>query len=242
MYGNQFRKVDTLRADNEFRFACPIFSSEVKIADCFTLFEQHKRGKRFAGREGCQACMASSKCPIYTIEREILHKDVDPYFSKEPKVGPLQKHHVEAISRVVVQEYFVSMFGVPDDQKEVMREAHARLIEGKLNSKDRGASIMLGSVPTQPKATRRAAKPASTEIATVKPKDTTVDAAISGDMSAAITSAAKETTHAATAERHSPELHDRGADILGSASVPTDRPDRPLTLAEKARLKREGRL
>lgn len=242
MYGNQFRKVDTLRADNEFRFACPIFSSEVKIADCFTLFEQHKRGKRFAGREGCQACMASSKCPIYTIEREILHKNVDPYFSKEPKVGALQKHHVEAISRVVVQEFFVGMFGVDEDQKAAIQAAHARLIEGKLTGKDRPPSITLGSVPSETRTSRRTTKPASTEIVSSKPRaDRTVDAARTGDMSAAITAAAreKETVDAvATDERHSPERGDRSPDLAGDGSVPA----RPLTLAEKARLKREGKL
>ncbi len=63
--------IKTYSPKNEARIVCPIFGAETRLADCLELEQQVAKGKKPEERRGCQACMMSSKCPTYWINRAI---------------------------------------------------------------------------------------------------------------------------------------------------------------------------
>lgn len=105
--------------DNEFRFGCPIFGVEVRATDCFAFEQITARGNRVAGREGCHACVSSSKCPIREMTHEVA-ADGDAYYSKDPIVGRLSSRVREAVGRVVVKASDLNRFAVPEDQRKAI--------------------------------------------------------------------------------------------------------------------------
>lgn len=111
--------VKTYRSDNQFRFNCPIFGSEVEIRQCFTLREQWARGKQMETRRGCQACLSASKCPIVPIMKALQQnpEQNDHYYSAEPKVGKLRPEILERIARIMVPQSTLNTFQpIPEGQ------------------------------------------------------------------------------------------------------------------------------
>lgn len=116
--------VKTYSPQNQFRFNCPIFGSEVEIRQCFSLREQWARGKQMETRRGCQACLTASKCPIVPIMKALQQnpEQNDHYFSAEPKVGKLRPEILERIARVMVPQSTLNRY-------QPISEAQAQRIE-----------------------------------------------------------------------------------------------------------------
>ncbi|AMB48232.1 hypothetical protein [Methylobacterium sp. AMS5] len=166
---------------NEAKIVCPIFNAETKIADCFTLEQQLARGQVQEERRGCQACMRSSKCPVYWINREIQRTGEDHYHAGEPKVLSLKPGILDAIAPIVVQERHINELGVSGVELDAIVAANDTTSSGAKRAK-KAPAVSLGRVKAEERSVPRAAPAAESDDVT--------QAALSGDMSAAITKAA----------------------------------------------------
>lgn len=99
---NHYVKRKTLSPTNQFRFKCPIFNVETKIASCFKIQELVWRGKRPDQRKGCQACLKSSKCPIVPILTRMRRTGEDDYYSDQPVTGRISKAVLDTIQPILV--------------------------------------------------------------------------------------------------------------------------------------------
>ncbi|CAO3459932.1 hypothetical protein [Azospirillum argentinense] len=169
------------RADNLFRFVCPIFQHETEARVCLKLRELMYRGTPHEKRPGCAACIGASKCPIMHMMADTQREDRhNAYFSATPVVGRISDWVMKRIAPIVVLERH--LVGVPPGQ----RAGIERCTAGRHES----ARSMMTDVevtetaPPRRKAPRPAAAAASDAV------DATVRAAQSGDLSAAVTAAA----------------------------------------------------
>lgn len=171
----------TFRDDNEFHFVCPIFATEVKITTCFELRHQKWRGVRLPVRKGCQCCMTSNKCPINSLMEDVMRTDDDPYYSKEKVVGKLKQRHLDRVNRIMTTEEVIKRYDLSEKEIELIQ----------LANKNAGLNI-------KPKNSNRfgpALKPVQTSVVAIEAApapELKSNAAITGDMSAAITAAVKE--------------------------------------------------
>jgi hypothetical protein len=172
----KYVKLKTLSPSNQFQFPCPIFGSVTKIASCFQLDELVMRGQRPAVRKGCQACMKSSKCPIWHIKQHQLQTNADDYYSAEPKVGQLSSAILERIAPIRIQD--VHMRDVESDsERQRMMQA---------NEDAKAGVVKKGKAPKNEKTIWD--QPVMAKEPAVKINSATdVAAAMTGDMGAAIT-------------------------------------------------------
>ncbi|MCP1540029.1 hypothetical protein [Methylorubrum extorquens] len=170
--------IKTYSPKNEALIVCPIFGAETKIADCFALEQQLARGKIQDERRGCQACIRGSKCPIYWINRDIQRTGNDHYHASEPKVVALRPEILDQIGPIIVREQTMNELGVGGAEAQAIAAMNDAAGTGSARKSARKAA----SVTLAPVKPASAPKPAE--------DDELTKAAISGDLSAAVTKAA----------------------------------------------------
>lgn len=183
---------------NKFSFTCPIFNVKTHFEHCTTLRNEMFGGKTVAVRKGCQACIASSKCPAALEYRESIYgrKALYPHYVSpdEPKHGKLRAEVLESILPVKVQDIHLNMYAVPAVEQELIATANDR-IRDQLKTAPKVALQPY----VQPKASRETLqakpRPQFTPIRPLEnvtrneepaPIPSTNHAAATGDMSAAI--------------------------------------------------------
>lgn len=228
--GDFYSVVKTYSPDNMFYFDCPIFGSEQRLRDCLALRDEWVSGKRVPGREGCLACLSSSKCPIVPIMRDVLNKGADPYYSRERTRGSLDARHVDMIRNVVVTDYFAAPYNVPAEQWAAIQSAHKRLMEGSKVAKSSAfeLSVFEREEAVRPPRKRKVEEETRTSVSS---RSATNEAAITGDFSAALNAAM------ASAESVTVKIS-----TAASVSAPIESNAPKLSLMERARLRREGKL
>lgn len=165
----------TLSKNNQFHFVCPIFEARVSLRSCIQLRDQYwVYGKKIDKRKGCQACMASSKCPALSALHEILTQGGDPYYSENPEhTGVFSDKVYNRIARVHVIDSHIMKYDVDGPELLLINKANERARNGD-----------------DVKVTRRASNTASQKSTLEKLSDkattSTVNAATAGDMSAAV--------------------------------------------------------
>lgn len=195
-------QIKTLSPKNEALIVCPIFNAETKIADCFILEQKLARGDVQPERKGCQACLRSSKCPIYWINRDIRANGEDPYHASEPRTLSLKDKHLSAISPILVRDETLNEFQVGPEEREAIIAANEAASSGaKARSARKAPAVKLGRVPRDAIAVtssdpENGFRPASTLVR----EDDTFKAAVSGDMSHAITKASQKAQEAPAPE------------------------------------------
>lgn len=168
----------TLDESNQLHVICPIFQAETPIAACFKLRELVWCGQAPVQRQGCQACMRASKCPINNILWGMIRKpDSDPYGSRTKKVVQFHTEDLERIARVVVPEKLLESYSLSDKELVMIKRANAAAGQG-LVKRSRW-------VEEHAEIEEIAATPARDEFAAAK----------TGDMSAAINEMMKEHTN-----------------------------------------------
>jgi hypothetical protein len=168
--------IKTYSPKNEALIVCPVFGSETRLADCLELEQQVAKGRKPEERRGCQACMMSSKCPTYWINRQIQRTGEDLYWSAEPKVIPLKGEILDQVHPILVRDDAVTRYGVEGDELAAIRAANEAASSGaKARPGRKAPAVKLASVQ------REDAKPAADKAL--------VAAAMSGDLSAAVTRA-----------------------------------------------------
>jgi len=168
--------IKTYSPKNEALIVCPIFGAETRLADCLELEQQVAKGRKPEERRGCQACMMSSKCPTYWINKAVQRTGEDVYHSAEPKVIPLKGEILEQIRPIIVRDDAVNRYAVEGPELEAIRAANDAASAGKPRSAGKKASgVKLAAVKRE--------DPAPAEDDGLKA------AAMSGDLSAAVTRA-----------------------------------------------------
>jgi hypothetical protein len=172
----------TLSPENEFRFRCPIFPADVKIADCFKLRDLVWRGEGPPMvRQGCQCAMAAGKCPIPNVLTKMVRmakENYDPYHSTESKVGKLLHEDLDQIAPTLVSDTQMRRFSLSSaEEKAFTLTNEAARSHRPVKAKRREERVVeMDAMP--------AAKPEVT--------DAVVAAAASGDLAAAISTATEE--------------------------------------------------
>src|ERR1700751_4926921 len=110
----------TLSPENQFKFRCPVFGAETKIADCFKLRDLVWRGEGPPIRQGCQCAMNAGKCPIPVVLTRMVRDKSDPYHSDEPKVGKLQVDDLEKTAKVLVIESQIRRFSLSATEEKLL--------------------------------------------------------------------------------------------------------------------------
>lgn len=218
--------IKTYSPKNEARIVCPVFNSETKLADCFSLEQQVARGRKPEDRKGCQACLHSSKCPIFWINREIRQTGNDPYYSAEPRVMSLKDSILDAIQPIVVQDRHINESGVGGDELTAIVAANDACAAGAKRPK-KAPAVKLASV----KAEERTQSTAESDEVT--------KAALSGDMSAAVTRAAQAKPEPVQAPAPAPEPEpvavEKSKPAPKPAPAPAAAPAKSMSLLELAR-------
>lgn len=127
------RDMITFSPRNQFIFTCPVFDTDVKMALCIRLRDKVYAGQRLDVRRGCQACVASSKCPVSEMLRcfSFSHGRLydDGHGSVEPKKGKLQIHLLERTVNVVVQDVHLRQYDVPPNERALIASSRPRFLE-----------------------------------------------------------------------------------------------------------------
>ena len=181
----------TLSPENEFRIRCPVFAAETKIADCFKLRDLVWRGEGPLVRQGCQCALIAGKCPIPVILTKMFRLKDDPYHSAEPKVGALDPEILDQTSSITITDTTMRRFALsPQEQKKLVEaNENARSGQHQKQVKPRRQERVLEEMETVAET-----KVDVDQSRTVDTKtDAIVEAAKSGDLSAAITAEAVAT-------------------------------------------------
>ena len=182
----------TLSPLNMWRTICPIFGAEVELRACLALREKVWRGERTPIRQGCQACMRASKCPIVPMMQSMMREKGDPYYSAEPKLGHLAADLIKRIANVVVPKQILELFDIPARQVELIQETNCALGAKKLKGVIDLEPVEFTSPSDAPANHREKPhrhKAEKVEASVVEETDAIVTAAITGDLSAAINAA-----------------------------------------------------
>lgn len=187
-----YQPTKTLDEANQFVFVCPIFETQTKIASCFTLRELVWRGNKPDVRKGCQMCMKHSKCPANNIIWDMIRRpDFDPYHSATPKLGKLQDKHLVQIERVIINEKDIERAldagRISPAEAQKMTRAN-QLARNQANKGVRSATDF-ELVDVRPEPVERRVEKIKKDDAEVS---ATVQAAITGDMTAAVNKAMGE--------------------------------------------------
>jgi hypothetical protein len=172
----------TFERENQFQFVCPVFQATTKIASCLVLRDAVWRGEKVEQRQGCQCAMRSGKCPVPTIVTQMVRLKSDPYHSAEPTVGKLSYDILDGIAPVLVTDTMMGRFMLSAQEEKLLRQGNEDARSGKrvIQKKPRRQERVVEMEDV--KETEQ--EPASTDASEL------MRAAQSGDMSAAINSAA----------------------------------------------------
>lgn len=180
----------SLSMSNRFSFTCPIFEAKVEMRACVVLRDKVYGGKRLETRRGCQACIASSKCPAAEIVRRFAFNapDVTDHCSSvEEKHGRLPADVLERIAPVLVRESDLASRNVTQDERDQIASSRERIEQQILTAprervEPRRLAISSSSEPRRP--SQKAAERVSDVEATTP---TTINkAAATGDLAAAL--------------------------------------------------------
>jgi hypothetical protein len=186
---------------NQFAFTCPNFGAEVQARVCFKLHNLFMVGKPHEKRKGCSACMAANKCPVAHMVKEQLKEGDNRYYSDTPKTGRLSAAVLQRIKPLAVLDSIYANYAVNTAERQAIEAASG--ISDDKGSHRRTVEIDDVHIHHEPKPRRQIAKSPKREEA--KEEDTTVTAAISGDMSAALTAATAALPHKGLLDRIPPE-------------------------------------
>jgi len=183
----------TLALDNQFRFVCPIFGAEVAMRECMSLRDLQYKGQGPEIRKGCQACISAQKCPIVHVLREI-GPGVDPYYSPTPKVGKLSDHIMRSIAPIVVPESTMKsarFADMPQRQAELIQACDG--LKGFKNFKGtQGATLEDVGIRTPSEHASEGNRIHRSVTKTPAPAEEPQDAAVTGDLSAALNRAMED--------------------------------------------------
>ncbi len=198
----------TLAPNNEFRFECPVFNAQTKMASCMALREAVWAGRILDKRRGCQAAMHCGMCPAARIVDKISYARElasDDYGSLEPKVGRLHADVLERIKNIIPIQRELDRVGISPEERELLMSMRPR-VEAQLKTAPRNTGYVAPKAiratiyePSESRGDRSKrtivqAEPhrIKDQPARVAPKvDTSInEAARSGDLAAAINAAA----------------------------------------------------
>ena len=175
----------TLQTDNRFTFACPIFGASVELRGCLRLHEHQMVGRPVEVRQGCQAAMASSKCPVWSMHQMMRHGR-DDWHATDTTVRSLGEDVIARIERVQTLDMHLNRYSVPARERELLDEANAMWTKGvKKPSKFQKGS----SAPVELSRISDAGKSGSASASA--PDDELMTAASTGNLGAAISAAAQ---------------------------------------------------
>lgn len=117
-------RIKTYAPTNQFHFNCPIFKVETSIAVCLKLRDMLWMGKSIPQRQGCQACMRASKCPVVAIVADIQRTGDDPYYATDKQVGALSDRHLSRIHAVRVMDLHMRSFTLTERERELILAAN----------------------------------------------------------------------------------------------------------------------
>jgi hypothetical protein len=117
---------------NQFTFACPIFGAVTKIAHCIELRDRVFKGQKPEVRQGCQACISSSKCPVTHIMKDAsMGKSIDRYYAAQPVKGALAERLLDRIAAIRTLPNHMDKYGVGDAQRAMIQKANTTFASGK---------------------------------------------------------------------------------------------------------------
>lgn len=182
-------KFKTFSDENQFEFVCPLFNAQTKMRSCMALREGVWMGKPIEKRRGCQAAMHANKCPIDRICKRVGDQNYgDPYGSDTPKVGSLRKDDLQRMLPVVCDQRMMERHGASQAEIQLMESANERIQKALGASRTSATEILDDDVEVKP--TRRAAPAPKAAKPTTLATNTNNDAALRGDISAALNAAA----------------------------------------------------
>jgi hypothetical protein len=228
----------TLAANNQLTITCPVFQVETPIASCFRLRDMVWKGQGPQQRQGCQACMAASKCPINGIIKSMFARGTDPYYSAEPKHGALLPEHLALSANVIVLPLHYANLNIPEKELALIQDANERSsaygnkkrdVEEKRGAK-RQAAVQREKVNLDTIEVKRTPK-AEPAMAS------TTAAAIAGDMSAAINAAMSSAAEKPAERPVAPPAPTKPA----TSPTPPVTGSKPLSLLDRARLAQEAK-
>lgn len=175
----------TLQYDNQLVINCPVFPTKSKIAACFILRDLVWRGDGPKDkRQGCQAAMHCGKCPIDRLVKKMVQTGEDKMHASEPVVRDFDTELLDATGRVLISDKQMNQFMLsPAEQKYLVEHNEsARNYVNQTVKKTR--AIKQAAMELEDVA--KPAAPAKSDASTI------VNAAQSGDMSAAVNAAMEE--------------------------------------------------
>ena len=175
--------VATYAPDNHFSFTCPVFDATTRISSCIKLRELTAGGKFVGPRQGCQACMKSSLCPVVSVLNQIARDKSngpypDTYASKVPVHGRLRADILAPMVPIRIQERH--LMNVPEAERDLIRSAYIR-IEQQASTAPAGTSKSVRYSTTSSAPKRRSTKAPAAPVAPAINR-----AAATGDLAAAI--------------------------------------------------------
>lgn len=176
-----------LTSENRFSFVCPIFDTPTQMRACVKLRDMFMVGEKPTVRRGCQACMASGKCPALEVVRRFAFGTAtaeDDLSSTTDVQGKLPASVLERILPVMVLPQTMTAYRISDVEQRLIETSRER-IEAQLRTAPRGdksssRSIRMTAAP-EPRKSKIGKVPDAPKV------DAKINqAAASGDLSAAI--------------------------------------------------------
>jgi hypothetical protein len=165
-------------------FQCPIFDVSTEVRTCAKLMDMIMSGKSPEVRKGCQAALASCKCPMLTLTRINRHRHTT---GAEVVInGKLPRELLEHIRPIKFQDGHFIRYAVSPAERDRMLGANDRIdkLIGSAPSVESISRRMPTVKASKPAGALRANKPAAP---TYSANDT---AAATGDLGAAISQSA----------------------------------------------------
>lgn len=177
----------TLSMDNKTSIHCPLFNVDTQVRACVTLRSKVFQGQQVEVRRGCQAALASCKCPMmHVISRMAFGRSNvgDELGSTEPVLSKLPGDILVEILPIMIQEVHLRRYGVSKEETLILETANERIEKQILVAPNNfkappRANVVKGGTPRGRSKALPAPSVADTAI---------IEAAASGDMSAAINS------------------------------------------------------
>lgn len=179
----------TLSPKNLFRFTCPVFNAEVQMRGCVLVRDKVYKGERFEQRKGCQACISASKCPAAQIIQKMAlsRGDANDHCSsREEKTGKLPLESLERIRRVLVPDHVMRQYGLSNAEIDLINTSGGRIDQQIATAPQARVSGRVQTSWATEAPKKRQKPPAAAPAALSTIATSTVQAATSGDMAAAI--------------------------------------------------------
>jgi len=174
------RKYLFLSPQNKALIQCPIFNATVKVASCVTLRDKVWRNEQIAVRKGCQACMRSSKCPVAEMVRRAafnLSATNDHLGSREEKIVPIEHDLLARIRPVIVMNTHIRDLDVPAIEQQLIATANKRIDAAMQKAPQ---AVKQSAIIRSPR------RPNKTKVTSPVPNERLKDAALTGNLAAAI--------------------------------------------------------